>query len=259
MNVYIIALIVYGVILIILAAWGISILNGKCEDDVVHNQLRMVALSASIMVTALFCYMLCKNVCFPGDEYIHYIIPLIVVVTGGICLTAFAKISGKIKKCTSSSHASTYKTVITYLGIIPTSIMTVGGLVILSKRFYKWYSERSKAKAKYKKVKKDKKDRVRRDKESAEEDKKDAARAKVLAAADRKLLDKQIAGKKKHIKNLQQSLDAISLKDEASNETSQSEKAQKLGNQIKEEKGKLDRMEKGEAGDTMFGPRLPWD
>ena len=264
MNVYIIGLIVYGVIIIALGSWGLGILDGNCKDDVVRNQIRMLLVASSVMVTALVCYMLCKNICFPGDEHIHYIIPLIVAITGGVSVTAFASISKNIKKCTSSERAETYKTVVLYLGIIPSAIMTVGALGILGKRFYKWFQEYNKRKAKYKKEKKDKKERTEKEERRKQSLKEEEEIAAVDVAIQKRERQAMIRGKEKRIANIRGTLKAL-IKEQKKevpdpDKLSDTDRAiAKASEELKKAKGELENIRSGKKQSPSFGPNLFWD
>lgn len=192
MNTYIIGLILYGIILISLSAWGLGLLDDTCEDNNLRYQIRMILLCSSVMITSLICYMLCKTACFPAkDENIHYIIPTIVTVTGIMSITSFSTILKNINDC-SSKNVDTYKTFALYLGVIPSVVMTIGGSFVLGKRFYKWYKVYSDKSSEYKKKKKEAK-------EAKEQKQRVQKQAKKIADANERLLEMNIKKKREEI------------------------------------------------------------
>jgi len=87
---------------IVLAVWGLSIMNNSCTDQSLFTQLRLCLVSSAVMSTFLMAVGMCNYACKKDDDEIHWTTFLLILIWSILSLTSGFYISKNISNCTSN-------------------------------------------------------------------------------------------------------------------------------------------------------------
>ena len=135
MHTYLAGLILYGIVAIVVASWGMG-LNTACTASESAGSVRKGAhtllVTASVVTTLAVCSALCDTYC-GGSSMPHWVVPVSGAVLSGTMVVAGGAVHAGLNKCKDDheEHVKTYQEVLLYTGIIPGVVLLLISLYLL--------------------------------------------------------------------------------------------------------------------------------
>lgn len=117
MNYTVLVLGVWCILQVIIAIWGLGMLNNKCQNLTLYTKLRTLLVTSAVTATVFFANLMCNVVCYEDHEETSIWVALFTVVSSIIVIIMEAQIRSDIDDC--ANNTDTYKMVLLYAGILP--------------------------------------------------------------------------------------------------------------------------------------------
>ena len=129
MSYTVVVLGVWCIIQVIIAIWGLGIINNRCQDLSLYTKLRTLFVVSAVSATLFFANLICNNICYKDqDDETSFFIPGITFLCSLIIIITEVQISTYIKDCPFDTD--TYKMMLLYGGIIPSIFPLLYSLVM---------------------------------------------------------------------------------------------------------------------------------
>lgn len=117
MNYTVLVLGVWCIIQVIIAIWGLGLLNNKCNNLSLYTRLRTLLVMSAVTATVFFANLMCNIVCYEDHEETSIWVAIFTLISAIIVIVMEVQIRSDIDDC--ANNTDTYKMVLLYAGILP--------------------------------------------------------------------------------------------------------------------------------------------
>lgn len=128
-------LIVWCIMMIVLGAWGLTMISTQCKDNTLYTFLRIIIVSSAVLLTLIICHTICAKICYNGDMNTGLYFPIFIFGVSLLQLIMIISTSTKIDTCTPGKDTTTYRKFMGFCGAL-SAISLIYSLYKLYKYFF---------------------------------------------------------------------------------------------------------------------------